>query len=712
MLARSSSRAIFLASLVSCVALAPALRAESGKRAFALPDLYRLKGVGDVVLSPDGRTVVFGVTSSDITKVKRTVNLWRMDPDGKNARPITFSDARDEAPAFSPDGSTLAFVSSRSGDPQLYLLPLAGGEPRKATDFPGGVGSPVWSPSGRQIALTADVWPECGADAECNKKLNGPHESGKLKAHLADGLLYRHWTSWQEGTRSHILLLDLAKNDALRDLTPGDFDSPDFSLGGPADFAFSPDGKELAFTSKRVKDPESQTNTDIYAVNVSGTDEELGNPRDLTQKNASYDGQPRYSPDGKWIAFRMQATPGYESDRFRIALLDRKSGAIRSITESFDNWVTGFWFGKDGSKIYFTGDVKGRTPLHELDLASGNIRVLTETGLLDAVAISPDGTWAVVARRRIGTPSELWRIAFGQKPDEGTRLTTFNADVEKEVDIRPAEEITVPGADGHPVQVFLVKPHGFDPSKKYPLILNVHGGPQQQWADAFRGDWQVYPGAGYVVAFPNPHGSTGFGQAYTAAISGDWKGKVIEDVMKVADDLALLSYVDKDRMGAMGWSWGGYAMMWLEGHTTRFKVLASMMGVYDLRSMYGSTEEIWFPTWDLKGAPWENPTLYKETSPSEYVTAFKTPCLVLTGEKDYRVPYTQSLEFFTDLQKRGVPSRLIVFEKAGHWPSWSEMALYYAAHLDWFHRWLGGAPSPWDPKEMVKRAAPAPEAGK
>jgi dipeptidyl aminopeptidase/acylaminoacyl peptidase len=271
------------------------------------------------------------------------------------------------------------------------------------------------------------------------------------------------------------------------------------------------------------------------------------------------------------------------------------------------------------------------------------------------------------------------------------------------VDIRPAEEISVPGAGGTPVQVFLVKPHGFDPAKKYPLILNVHGGPQSQWADAFRGDWQVYPD--YVVAFPNPHGSTGFGEAYTAAISGDWSGKVIEDVEKVTDALAALPYVDKDRMGLMGWSWGGYAVMWLQGHSTRYKAMASMMGVYDLRSMYSATEELWFPAWDLKGAPWENRKYYQEASPSEYVTSFKTPCLVITGQKDFRVPYTQSLMFFTDLQRRGVPSRLIVLENSGHWPAWYEMALYYTAHLDWFHRYLGGPAAPWDPTDLVKRGS-------
>jgi dipeptidyl aminopeptidase/acylaminoacyl peptidase len=259
----------------------------------------------------------------------------------------------------------------------------------------------------------------------------------------------------------------------------------------------------------------------------------------------------------------------------------------------------------------------------------------------------------------------------------------------------------VKGADGKDVQVFIVKPHGFDPEKKHPLILNIHGGPQQQWTDAYRGDWQVYPGAGYVVAFPNPHGSPGRGQEYVAGITEDWDGKVMEDIDRVSDALAELDYVDENRMGAMGWSWGGYAVMWLQGHSHRFEALASMMGVYDLRTMFSSTEELWFPRWELGGAPWENDELYERASPSEYVEEFDTPCLVISGRQDYRVPYVQSVAFFTDLQERGVPSRLILFHETGHWPRWDEMALYYAAHLDWFHRYLGGAASPWDPEEMV-----------
>jgi dipeptidyl aminopeptidase/acylaminoacyl peptidase len=277
--------------------------------------------------------------------------------------------------------------------------------------------------------------------------------------------------------------------------------------------------------------------------------------------------------------------------------------------------------------------------------------------------------------------------------------------VEDAVDIRPAEELWISSPTGKNIHTFLVKPHGFDPDKKYPLILNVHGGPQSQWLDAFRGDWQVYPGAGYLVAFPNPHGSTGYGQEFTAAISKDWAGKVYEDVMAVADYLETLPYVDKNRMGAMGWSYGGYMMMWMEGHTKRFKAIVAMMGAFDLASKYGATEELWFPEWDLGGTPWDSDH-YTRWSPSMFVKNFKTPCLVITGELDYRVPYTQSLCFFTALQKMKVPSSLIVFPNDGHWPNFvKSMPLYYNAHLDWFHKYLGGDPAPYDMLKMIRNQA-------
>ncbi len=694
-------RAILVAAIAAALALP--LSAAPAKRAATIADLYAIQGVGEPVIAPDGKSLAFTVTSTDLPAVKRWTNLWRVDADGKNARALTVLDKRDASPDFSPDGATLAFLSTRSGAPQVWFLPMAGGEPEKKTDLPGGVGAFRFSPDGKRLFLLADVWPACGADLDCNKKKDEAMEKGKMKAVVADSLFVRRWDSWEDGKRTHILRMDLSDPRApLVDLTPGDFDSPAFSPGGGADFDVSPDGKELAFTSHRDPFPASSTNVDVFVVPVDGTPEQLKAPKNLTAKNPAADGAPRYSPDGKHLAFRMQRTPGYESDRFLLALHDRAAGTSRVLTEEFDSWIGDYRFSPDGKKVFFVADVRGRTPLHELDLASGKIDVVTSTGLLDAFQIAPDGTWAVLARRQMHLPTELYRLTLaGKERGKVTPLTNRNEKLLSEVALSPMEEVFVDSPTGKKVQVLLVKPHDFDPAKKYPVIMNVHGGPQMQWADAFRLDAQVYPGAGYIVAFPNPHGSTGWGQDYTAAISGDWDGKVMKDVLAVADWLSVQKWADKERMGAMGWSWGGYAMMWLAGHDHPFKALAAMMGVYDLRSMYSMTEELWFPEWDLKGTPWQNPEGYAKQSPSSYVTKFKTPTLVLTGQKDFRVPYTQSLAFFTDLQKMGVPSRLVVFENGSHWPGWYDMVLYYSAHLDWFHRYLGGAPSPYDPKALA-----------
>ncbi|HEX8495499.1 MAG TPA: S9 family peptidase [Pyrinomonadaceae bacterium] len=691
-----------LLALLLLLTCAPQLLAQ--KRAFTIEDLYRVKSVSDMHISPDGKSIVYVVGTPDLARARRTSQIWMMNIDGTNARQILQNEKSANSPQFSPDGKWISFVSNSN----LYVVSASGGAARKLTDISTGVSDALWSPDGKMIAFSSDVYPECNGDDACNKRISERWEKGSLKGHVADDLLYRHWTAWKDGTRTHTFIVNVASGD-VRDVTPGERDAPNFQLGGPLQYDFSPDSKELVYVSNPDRVLATSTNNDLWILSLT---EGGARARNITAANPAYDGSPRYSPDGRYIAYRMQKQPGYESDLFRLALYERATGKSTVLTESFRNWVDEFRWSNDSKTLYFSGPVEGQNPIYRLDLANGKVTQLFAAQSIDAFEFSPDEKQLVYIRRSTGEPSEIYSTSLsGAQAGSGRRLTKINEPLMSEVDIRPAETMWVQGAGGARIHVFIVKPHGFDPARKYPLILNVHGGPQSQWTDGFRGDWQVYPGAGYVVAFCNPHGSTGYGQDFTAQISGDWGGRVYEDLMKVTDALEKLPYVDRTRMGAMGWSYGGYMMMWMEGHTDRFKAIASMMGIYDLRSFYGATEELWFPEWDLKGTPWSNPQAYEKWSPASYVKNFKTPALVISGERDYRVPYTQSLHFYTDLQKMNVPSRLIIYSNAGHWPNWYEMALYYTAHLEWFQKYLGGGAPPWTTEAFLRNGVFDRESG-
>jgi len=688
--------------------------AAAEKRAFTVEDFYRVKVPSSLELSPDGAWLVYDLATTDLPRGESNTDLHRLATGGGDERRLTWTGEFSESnPVLSPDGATLAFVAQRGEQEQaqIWVMDFRGGEARAVTDISTGVSDLLWSPDGRHIAFTTQVYPECGADDACNEKRTKARDGGPLVAHLADELLYRHWDSWSDGKVAHIFVVEVGSGK-VRDLTPGEREAPNFSVDGSRDYAFSPHGEELVFT--RNPDPRESlawsTNSDLWIVPVAP--DEAGKTRpavDITAGNPAWDGSPRYSPDGRYIAYTRQTVPGYESDLFRLVLYERATRETRALTPGFDDWVEEFAWLRDGSGIVFTAPSEGQTPLYRVATQGGAIEKLVAFATVHEFVLSPDGRHAYAVRSAVGSPREIWKLDLTAKA-EPRRLSFHNEELENDVDIRPAESMWVDGARGERVQVFIVKPHGFDPSKKYPLVLNVHGGPQGNWADSFRGDWQVYPGSGYVVAFPNPHGSTGYGQDYTAQISGDWGGAVFEDLMKVADALEKLPYVDPKRMGAMGWSYGGYMMNWFQGHTDRFACLASMMGLFDLRSFHLTTEELWFPEWDLRGTPWTS-AQYETWNPANAIDSFKTPELVITGERDFRVSYTQGLMTFTALRRKGVPSRLIVLPDAGHWPKWYEMALYYTAHLDWFHRWLGGGGAPWSVERFVDNAVFDPESG-
>lgn len=659
------------------------------KRAFTIEDLYKVKNVSSPVLSNSGDKIAYTVSESDLSKGKTINTVYVMNTIGSSLVSISDKVPGAYSPFWSSDDEL--FLMNKG---QVYKYSFETNEAVQVTDFYAGVSDPVLSNDGRYIAFTAELFPECGVDNECNKRLEESSSNGPMQAYIADELLFRHWTDYKGEKESFLVLFDIKENK-YQTITSSDVLAGSYMLGGGPKYAFSPDSRILTYVSSPEKNIANSTNTDIYLMPLGGNQ-----TVNITLANNAWDGTPVFSPDGKFIAYRTHLIPGYEADRFRIAVYNTQTLQSEVLTENFDYTTDNLSWSSDSKSIYFLADNRGYSPVYKVDIESKNIVEVTDDKAVRGYQINKEENKLYLTYSAVNMPSEMY--SYDINASMYSQITFFNKKLVEEVDIRPAEQMWVEGADGVSVHVFIVKPHGFEEYKKCPLVINVHGGPQMQWMDSFRGDWQVYPGSGYVVAFFNPHGSTGYGSKYTEAISKDWGGKVYEDVMKVTEALEKLPYVDSNRMGAMGWSYGGYMMNWLQGQTKKFKCLASMMGIFDLESMWGATEELWFANWDLGGQPW-NSDLYNKYSPSNFVQNFSTPTLIITGEKDYRVPYTQSIQYFNTLQSLGIDSRLIIFKNDGHWPSnVKSMPLYYNSHLEWFHKYLGGNPAPYDSKELVK----------
>lgn len=661
----------------------------SQKRAFTIEDFYKVKNVSIPVVSNSGEKIAFTVSESDLPKGKTINTVYVMNKNGSSLINVSEKLAGASSPFWS-SGDELYLINKG----QVYKYSFDTGEAAQVTDFYAGVSDPVLSNDERYIAFTAELFPECGTDNDCNKRLDESSSNGPMQAYIADELLFRHWTDYKGEKESYLVLFDIKENK-YQAITSSDVLSGTYMLGGGPKYAFSPDSRVLAYVSSSEKNIANSTNTDIYLMPLGGTQ-----TVNITLANDAWDGAPIYSPDGKYIAYKTHSIPGFEADRFRIAVFNTQTLLSETLTEDFDYTTDNLSWSSDSKSFYFLADNRGYSPVYKVDIQSKNITKITDDKAVRGYQINKEEKNLYLTFTAVDKLPEIY--SYDVNAGVYSQITFFNKKLSEEVDIRPAEQMWVEGADGVPVHVFIVKPHGYEEYKKYPLVINVHGGPQMQWMDSFRGDWQVYPGSGYVVAFFNPHGSTGYGSKYTEAISKDWGGKVYEDVIKVTEALEKLPYVDSNRMGAMGWSYGGYMMNWLQAQTKKFKCLASMMGIFDLESMWGATEELWFANWDLGGQPW-NSELFNKYSPSNFVQNFSTPTLIITGEKDYRVPYTQSIQYFNTLQSLGIDSRLIIFKNDGHWPSnVKSMPLYYNSHLEWFHKYLGGNPAPYDSKELVK----------
>jgi dipeptidyl aminopeptidase/acylaminoacyl peptidase len=642
----------FATLLIASVAMA--------QRPITYDDLAAMQRVGAPALSPDGKWIVYDLTTTDLAANKRTPGLWLMRADGTGGREIV---AGAGSPVWSPDGKSIAYASGG----QLSVYDVATGKSRKLQELPGGTGTTKWLPDGSALLTVSDV-----PIAE--------KPSAASKARIIDSLLYRHWTTWQEPVRAHILYVPL-NGSATRDLTPGPYDAPPFAVGGGSEFDISPDGKELVFARNTDERPERSTNADLFLVPIAG-----GEARRITSRTGADTG-PVYSPDGRWIAYRSQARAGFESDLWELWLYDREARTSKRILADFPNWVESVDWTPDSKAMFITAPLEGRNVIHEVTL-DGRTRLVHNAGYADAIEIAPDLKTLYFQMSTLSRPADIYAMARDGKT---TRLTTHNDARLGKIAMAAYESITWEGAEKARVQGWLLKPPGFDPTKKYPAIVLIHGGPQGAWGESWSYRWnpQMFAARGYVVLMPNPRGSTGFGQQFVEEISRDWAGKVYTDIMNGVDRLAAQPYVDANRMGAAGASYGGYMVNWILGHSNRFKALVSHAGVYNLESMYGVTEELWFPEWEFGGPPWENEELYARLSPHKYAKNFATPTLVSHGELDFRVPIGEGMQLFTALQRRGVPSRLLYFPDEGHWvlkPQNSKV--WHETVLGWMDRWL------------------------
>ena len=666
------------ATLLGLLILLSPVPVVAQKRAIRFEDFIALKSVSDPQLSPDGKWVAYTVSTVSLQDNRGVARVWIAEVATGRARALTGGPGSDRQPRWSPDGKTLAFISTREGGAQVWLLPIAGGDARKASSLPDGAADPLWLPDGSGLLVVSDIkWPE-------SQEIDQRNGQFPTEARIWTNLFWRHWDDFRAGKRQHVFRVDVATGKAM-DLTPVDHDAPTIATGGDGDVAVSPAGNEIVVAMHGDTVVADNTNVDLFVVDG-------GRLRPITTA-AGAEHTPRFSPDGQWLSYLSMERAGFEADRLRLMLVERNNGRTAGraaeATTGWDLSVGSYTWCPNSKCIYAVVEERGRDNIYRIDIPGFRRTRVVTGGLNTGVQVGPDNRTLAYLHQGNTQPPEVW-VA-------GKALSHHTDSAVATLDLPPLEEYGFVGALGDSVFGWTQKPPGFDPAKKYPLVYLIHGGPQGAWADYWGARWnyQMFAARGWVVAAVNFHGSTGYGQKFTDAISQHWGDYPYEDLMKGLDVVARLPYVDSTRMGAAGASYGGYMILWMAGHTNRFKVLVDHDGVFNPVSMAGSTEELWFTDWEFGGTPYANRTLYERWSPLNHVSAWKTPILVVHGQLDYRVDLSEGYQAFTAAKRMGVDAKFLYFPDEGHWVLRPRnRRIWWSTVLDWLEVHLNERPHP------------------